>query len=77
VTTGIEKHQCEHKNESLQFSTTQGNARNFENGELLQMECEELSKGNNFKGNVRNFENGEQLQREIPVNPRAVMIRAA
>lgn len=70
MTTGIEKHQCEPKNESLQFSITQGNARVFENGELLQTECEELSKGTNSKGNVRNFENAEQLQREflfIPV----------
>jgi hypothetical protein len=69
VATGIEKHQCEPKNESLQFSITQGNARNFENGELLQTECKELSKGNNFKGNVRNFENGEQLQREFLLIP--------
>jgi hypothetical protein len=45
VTMGIEKHQCKPKNESLQFSTTQGNARNFENGEQLQRECRELSKG--------------------------------
>jgi hypothetical protein len=69
VTKGVEKHQCERKNEPLQVSTSQGNARNFENGEQLQRECEELSKGNNFKGNGRNFENEEQLQREFQLIP--------